>query len=209
MSGYNLSSILEQVTTGFWERGTRGGSGSRVPRNWKPTRIPSPKFSSAWVPRDGTQNWHPYTGLSTNNWRKLSGLSPIHSMDIHQLVEVQWTVANAFPRTSANNWRKSYWRRAETSIETNVLFVEDSAKRVTIESDHHVTLDSKPIRHDPTLRLTEIFFFVLSIFKSFQPSDVKFSARQTTCKKVDVSVMKEKSIKILVFFMTHSLWYML
>ncbi len=50
MSGYNLSYILEQVTTpsrvpangkpirvsSFWERGTREDSGSRVPRNGKP-----------------------------------------------------------------------------------------------------------------------------------------------------------------------------
>ncbi len=57
MSGYNLSYILEQVTTAsrvpangkpirvssFWERGTREDSGSRVPRNRKPeTDTPTP-----------------------------------------------------------------------------------------------------------------------------------------------------------------------
>jgi len=56
MSGYNLSSILEQVTTGsrvsengepirvpgFWERGTPEDPGSR---------IPSPMFSSVHVPK--------------------------------------------------------------------------------------------------------------------------------------------------------------
>ncbi len=137
MSGYNLSSILEQVTTG-----------SRVPkkRNPKPTvdfRFPVPGFSGTGdpprvrFPRNGTRNWHPYTGFSTNNWRKLSGLSPIHSMDIHQLTKVQWNVANAFLRTFAN-----YWRRAGTSIETNVLFVE----KWPMTDDHSIY----SVRHSTT-----------------------------------------------------------
>jgi hypothetical protein len=41
MSGYNLSSILEQFTTG-----------SRVPENVKPAWIPSPRFSNVRVPRN-------------------------------------------------------------------------------------------------------------------------------------------------------------
>ncbi len=125
--------------TGFWERGARESSGSQVPRNEKPAWIPSPKSSGArvskrgthsrfrvpefsgtgihsefWVPRNGTRNWRPYTRLSTNNWRKLSGLSQIHSMDIHQLAKVQWTVTNAFPRTSTNNWRRAGTRLRQT-----------------------------------------------------------------------------------------------
>jgi hypothetical protein len=66
-----------------------------------------------------------HTGLSRNNWRKLSGLLQIHSMDIQQLTKVQWTVVNAFSRTSANNWRKWYRWREGTPIKTNILFVEN------------------------------------------------------------------------------------
>jgi hypothetical protein len=136
---------------GSWERRARRDSGSRVPRNGKPARIPSSRSSSVkflkrgthsrflvaqfsgtgtdtgfWVSRNGTRNWHPYTGHSTNNWQKLCGLLQIHSMDIHQYAKVQWTVANASPRTSANNCRKCYrWRAGTPFRQTYYLLKSD------------------------------------------------------------------------------------
>ncbi len=126
------------VITSFFSSGARArppgyATSFRVPENGEPAEVlvleclgtgnplrfqaPSPRvpgflkrgtYNRFRVPRNGTRNWHPY-----------SGLSHIHSMNIHRLAKVQLTVANAFPRTSANDWR-----RAGTPIETNVLFVE-------------------------------------------------------------------------------------
>ncbi len=90
MSGYNLSSILEQVTTA--SRFPENGEPIRIPKKRNPKRRVDFRFSSSpereTRPGFGSLGMElgtdtPYTRFSTNNWRKLSGLSAIHSMDIH------------------------------------------------------------------------------------------------------------------------------
>jgi hypothetical protein len=93
MSGYNLSSILEQLTTG-----------SRVPENGKPGihgRIRLLGFletgthSEFRVPFLETQNWHPYTCFLVYNKDGWTGSGEVHA-DFFKLSQRKYSKRNMY-----------------------------------------------------------------------------------------------------------------